>query len=126
MVTLDEAKRLKDAGFPLALGSNEQCRGYRGKMYTKNGSGAEWVYAQPCVMSSVRYYLPAPNSDELIAAIQERWNPHVLLQMFHSPTGEIVEKRWMVKYEYLFKMYYGNGATLLSALVDLYCKLSTE
>ena len=106
MITLLEAQRLKDAGASQEgtfavwvdrLVSREQFTQYHGKW--------EWFAAYTV--------------SELIAAIQSRWgDSYVGLLYKRNPVHDLA---WAANGRMGIP---GLGSTLLSALVDLYCKLN--
>ena len=98
MITLAEAQRLKGVGYqqPTML---------------------------PCLNAFGDLIIAKPNSDELIAAIQERF----VLPEVKSTYG-VLRNGFMVRAENPTQnsMEQVLRPTLLSALVDLYCKLSED
>lgn len=106
MITLPEAKRLKAAGFPWG-GLSRDCGGM-------DDEGEHYGRTDRYLMYAT---LAAPNSDELIAAIQERWKG------FNTMSLSMDNERCCIVYAHGSFMR-TEAPTLLSALVDLYCKLA--
>jgi len=117
VITLDEAKRLKAAGWE--QGQTEM-KVYRdGKeVHGHRDSFLRWYSPPP---ASVLF--DSPNSDELIAAIQERWNvgEYGMLTIEFRDGWARVGWEDDEELEYVINKQQG---TPLSALVELYCKLA--
>lgn len=107
--TLDEAKRLAGAGFNADWKHPSIC-------FYKNG---KWIQGTQCERLGMPEIYEAPNSDELIADIKQRWGDvgydYVVLRVFRDDVE-------------LHNVATGKHGpirpTLLSALIDLYCKLA--
>lgn len=122
MIKLDEAQRLKDAGFEPGGWNNGDYVEYATHEFW--GVNHKGEYSHCCKVTVPpdlwKEYWAAPNSDELIAAIQERWGGCLDCEIGLGSTWA----EWCKTPDTNTIEVSGKTPTLLSALVDLYCKLA--
>ena len=124
-MTLEQAKRLKAAGYP---------QGKTIRYYDDYGDG-DWL-----AMIDEQYgrrivdgiEVAAPNSDELLAEIQRRWEGiHVMAAISRHRTS-VLQHNLPCSDPHIISFADDDednapcGATILDALVELYCKLAEE
>jgi len=110
-MTLSEAKRLRAAG--CRQGVSQMVWLIVGTVLCSRFEAEQFGYTPDDT-------LDAYNSDELIAAIQERWGDNEY-HIIYSLTEKMLKISYIQQFPGCTN---AQAPTLLSALVDLYCKLA--